>query len=238
MKTYKIHLIRHGITQANLDGKYVGHVDVPLCDQGKAQLVQMVNDFEYPTPDALFCSPLSRCIETAQIIYGDMNPIIIPDLIEYNFGDFEGKTAEELRKNELFSQWLSGNSDFAPPFGESNAQFGKRVCGAFSKIVDGLIKTGTTNVSIVTHGGVIMAILHCFAVPELPMTEWLTPNGCGYTACITPSLWSRMQKFEVFGELPIVEDDNLESSENPFEINKEVLRNANYGFFDEIDFQK
>lgn len=236
MKTYKIHLVRHGLTQSNLEGKYVGHVDVPLCEQGKAQLVQMVNDFKYPVSEALFCSPLSRCIETAKIIYSDMNPIIIPDLIEYNFGDFENKTAEDLRKNELFLQWLSGGADFAPPFGESNAQFGKRVCGTFSKIVDGLIKTGTTSASIITHGGVIMAILHFFALPELPMTDWLTPNGCGYTVCITPSLWSRMKKFEVFGELPISENEELKSEPDFMDINNEILENEDYGFLDDLQF--
>ncbi len=232
MKTYKIHLIRHGLTQANLDGTYAGHVNIPLCEQGNKQLNQMVRDFEYPQTEALFCSPLTRCIETAKIIYPDLNPIIINELIEYNFGEFEGKTADELRNDELFSDWLSGSADAAPPFGESNRQFGKRVCDSFCKIVDGLLKTGTTNASIVCHGGVIMAIMHCFAVPELPMTNWLVPNGCGFTLNITPSLWSRMQKFEVLCELPITQDepqdgDSLVSA-------RKDLENANYGFFTTI----
>ncbi len=230
MKTYKIHLIRHGLTQSNLDGKYIGHIDVPLCDQGRLQLAQMVKDYEYPKADALFCSPLSRCVETAKILYGDMEPIIIPELIEYNFGEFEGKTAEELQNNEQFSLWLSGGADFAPPFGESNAQFGKRIYNTFIKIVNGLIKTGTTSASIITHGGVIMAILQCFGVPELPMAQWLAPNGCGFTVCITPSIWSRIQKIEVLYDLPIVENgqDTIDNRNNYINVYKEDLEKFNY----------
>lgn len=230
MKTYKIHLIRHGLTQSNIDGKYTGHSDVPLCEQGILQLNQMVKDYEYPKADALFCSPLSRCVETAKIVYNDMTPLIIPELIEYNFGDFEGKTAQELQDNELFSMWLSGSSDVAPPFGESNAEFGKRIYNTFIKIVDGLIKTGTTNASIVTHGGVIMAILQCFAVPELPMAQWLAPNGCGFTVCITPSIWSRIQKVEVLYDIPIVDeqDESYQKYDEHINIFKQDLENFNY----------
>lgn len=232
MKTYKINLIRHGVTQANLDGLYAGHSDIPLCEQGKKQLEQMVNDFEYPYTETLFCSPLTRCIETAKIIYPDLKPIIINELIEYNFGEFEGKTADELRSDELFSSWLSDDADSAPPFGESNRQFGDRVCTAFSKIVDGLIKTGTTSASIVAHGGVIMALMHCFAVPELPMTNWLVPNGCGYTITITPSVWSRIQKFEVLNDLPITEEEITD--ESSIACARKHLEDANFGFFNVI----
>lgn len=237
MKTYKIHLIRHGLTQSNLDGKYAGHSNVSLCEQGVKQLEQMVKDYEYPACDALFCSPLARCLETAGIVYPDKKPIIINELIEYNLGEFEGKTADELKNNELFSVWLSGDADTAPPFGESNRQFGTRVGTSFLKIVDGLIKTGTTSASLVTHGGVIMALMHCFAVPELPMTSWLVPNGCGYTICITPSLWSRVQKFEALCELPIVEENEAEL-ENTLLSKRENIKNANIGFFDILHKEK
>ncbi|MEG0978568.1 MAG: histidine phosphatase family protein [Oscillospiraceae bacterium] len=232
MKTYKIHIIRHGITQANLDGQYAGHGDYPLCEQGKNQLEQMVADYEYPESDALFCSPLTRCIETAKIIYPEKKPIIINELIEYNFGEFEGRTADELRSDELFVKWLSGDADAAPPFGESNRHFGTRVCSAFTKLVDGLIKTGTASASLVIHGGVIMALMNCFAVPELPMTSWLVPNGCGYTICITPSLWSRLQKFEVMQELPVIDDEDFH--EGAISSAREKLKNANYGFFNVV----
>ena len=72
MKTYQIHLIRHALTQGTIDGKYIGHTDEPLCDEGKAQLKDIMENYgEYPQVDAVFSSPLKRCIETAQTIYPD-----------------------------------------------------------------------------------------------------------------------------------------------------------------------
>lgn len=202
MKTYKIHLIRHGLTQGNIDGTYVGHRDFPVCEQGIEQLKQMKADLVYPEVPALFCSPLLRCRQTAEILYPDQEPIIINDFIEYNFGEFEGKTADEMKDDELFAAWLAGGPDVAPPFGESNGEFGKRINNAFEKVVEGLLKTGVTEAAIVTHGGVIMGLMSMFALPELPMPEWLVPNGCGFTLLITPTLWTHARKLEAYAEIP------------------------------------
>ena len=83
----------------------------------------------------------------------------------------------------------------------------KRVCEGFIKIIDGLIKTETDRAAIVTHGGVMMALLTNFGLPQLPMHEWITPNGCGYTLRITPSLWMRGHKLEVVYEFPYEKND-------------------------------
>ena len=49
MKYYKLHLIRHGLTQGNLDGLYIGSgSDLPLCAEGRAQLKTLKKDFAYP----------------------------------------------------------------------------------------------------------------------------------------------------------------------------------------------
>ena len=121
---------------------------------------------------------------------------------ECDFGEFENLTAEELAPHKEFSEWLAGGPDAKPLNGESNQEFSTRVCDAFIKTVDGLIKTGTTSCAIFTHGGVIMSILSAFGLPELPMTEWLCPSACGYTVRITPSLWSKTRKMEVINDIP------------------------------------
>ena len=49
MKTFKLHLIRHGITAGNLQGLYIGSgTDLPLCDEGRAQLADLKERFAYP----------------------------------------------------------------------------------------------------------------------------------------------------------------------------------------------
>lgn len=202
MKSYTIHFIRNALTDENLEGRYIGHTDVEIGEEGRAQLGQMKDDLIYPPVDAVFTSPLKRCTETAKILYPDNKPIVIEGLIEYNFGEFENKTAEQLERHPVFPKWLAGEKGVEPPFGESNEAFEKRVLGTFEKIAEGLMKTGTTSAAIVTHGGVIMAILAAFGIPEYPMHEWITPNGCGFTVKVNPSLWMRAKKFEVFSEFP------------------------------------
>ena len=59
MKTFKLHLIRHGITAGNLQGLYIGSgTDLPLCDEGRAQLADLKERFAYPQVDTVFSSPL------------------------------------------------------------------------------------------------------------------------------------------------------------------------------------
>lgn len=215
MKSYYIYFYRNGLTDSNLEGKYIGHTDVELSEDGVKQIEQMKKDYDYPYVDAVFTSPLKRCTKTASLVYPDKEAIVINDLIEYNFGEYEGRTAEELKENELFARWLSGEQGVEPPFGESNEAFANRVANCFIKIVDGLLKTGTTKAAIFTHGGVIMYLLSAFGIPEAPMHEWLMPGGCGYAIRITPGIWTRGRKFEVIAEVPYVpgEDEDEEITE-------------------------
>ncbi len=203
MKTFKIHLLRHGISEGSEEGQYIGHTDVSLTEYGKRQLADMMLEYEYPAVDAVMCGPLNRCLETAKILYPDKSPIIYDDLSEYDFGEFEGLTADDLKNEEEFAEWLSGGPDAAPPYGESNADFQKRIQRCFVNIVAGVIKAGLDNVAVITHGGVIMSIMQMFAIPEAPMHEWLTPNGCGYTLNIIPSLWGNTSKAELWAEIPL-----------------------------------
>ena len=70
MKTFKLHLIRHGLTSGNLQGLYIGSgTDIPLCDEGRAQLAELKERFEYPQVDTVFSSPLMRAVETANILF-------------------------------------------------------------------------------------------------------------------------------------------------------------------------
>lgn len=213
MKSYYIYFIRNGMTAEINEGQYIGHTDVPLSEAGEKQLLQMKESYEYPEPEVVFTSPLKRCVRTAQLLYPDTDCIPMRDLMEYDFGEFEGKTAQELEEHPVFARWLAGEPGVQPPFGESNEDFQRRVCGCFCKIVEGLFKTGMTKAAIVTHGGVISTLLSCYGLPEAPMHEWMMPDGCGYCVRITPMLWSGGQKMEVFDELPVVprvpEDEDI-----------------------------
>lgn len=200
MRNYKIHFIRHAASEGSDEGRYIGHTDCALSEEGRAQLLQMKDDCFYPHPEVVFSSPLKRCTDTCSILFSELNPIIIDGLIECNFGEFENKTADELSKNEDFTSWLKGET--APPFGESSNAFGQRVCSSFEKIAEGMMKSGVFEAAIVTHGGVISAILEAYGIPEAQMHEWMMPNCCGYTALLDPAMWMRSKKFEVYAQIP------------------------------------
>lgn len=203
MKTYTIYMFRHGLTKGNLNAQYIGHTDLPLTTDSISALRSIKAHHHYPRVDAVFSSPLKRCKDSASIMFPDNNILIIDDFIEYNFGEFEGLTAEDLKDNEDFKVWLRGDFNTAAPFGESNGQFAHRVCAAFEKVVEGCLKTGTETVAIVGHAGVLMTILACYGVPEAPMAHWQMDAGYGFKLRVTPSLWMQTNKLEVVDTAPV-----------------------------------
>ncbi len=116
MKTFKLHLIRHGLTQGNLDGLYVGSgTDLPLCDTGRAQLIDLTQRFEYPTPEVVFSSPLKRAVETSNILFPNApHKYSVDALREAGFGKFEGKPIQDLVKDPDFVRWMDPTSGYTP----------------------------------------------------------------------------------------------------------------------------
>ena len=70
MRNYRLNLIRHGLTEGNLLGQYLGSgTDSPLCQEGVDRLVELREKFVYPKVDKLYVSPMKRTVETAEIIF-------------------------------------------------------------------------------------------------------------------------------------------------------------------------
>lgn len=206
MKSYIIHFIRHGAIDETLSGKYIGTTDVPLSEKGRLDLKKLDYEYRYPGTQVVFTSPLKRCTETCKILYPELNPLSITALSECNFGEWEGKTAEELKNDPDFEKWLAGDNSVKPPRVESNADFTRRICRMFESIVEGLMKTGTTESVIVTHGGVIMTLLAVYGLPQAKPFEWTMDNGFGYSLRVTPMLWQRDKVCEVFRTIPMEQE--------------------------------
>ncbi len=202
MKSYYIHFIRHGAINPTLRGRYIGVTDVPLSDKGKIEIRKLDATMAYPYAKVVFTSPLKRCTQTARIIYPDIEPLVIDHLSECHFGEWENKSAAELAGDETFKKWLAGDPSVKPPRGESNADFTRRICLVFESIVDGLIKTGTTDAAIITHGGVMTTLLSVYGIPQAKPFDWVCDNGYGYSLRITPMLWQRDKVAEVFDRIP------------------------------------
>jgi alpha-ribazole phosphatase len=202
MKSYQIHFIRHGQTEGNAQGRYIGSTDMPLSEEGVRRLQDLREHYDYPGAAVYYSSPLKRCIETCRILYPQATPIAVAGLQECDFGRWEGKTAVELQGDPNFHTWLESGQQTSPPDGESGVEFTRRVCETFEKLVEGLMRTGTTQAVVVAHGGTIMTLLTAYGLPRAKFYDWIVDNGCGYSLRITPGLWMRDKVAEVYAKLP------------------------------------
>jgi alpha-ribazole phosphatase len=202
MKTYVIHLIRNGACEGNLEGRYIGRTESPLAMEAIKDLIQKKQDHPYPQAQAFYASPSTRCVDTLKILYPEADPEVILELAECDFGDWENKRAKDLENDPAFQKWVENGSQAAPPNGESGDVFFRRVCMGFEMLVQNLMLSGTTTSVLVTHGGVIMAILAAYGLPKANFYDWMCEGGCGYSIRIHPGLWTRGRTVEVFDTLP------------------------------------
>ena len=203
MKSYKIHLIRHGITEANERGQYLGTTDLPLSAGGLADLLNKKNEAIYPPAKYFYTSPLTRCKQTLEVLYPQNNAEAVAQLAECDFGRFEGKSAAELQYDEDFQKWVTGASSVIPD-GEDPAAFQARVMAAFESIVEDVMKKGDGDAVVCTHGGVIMLIMAAYAVPQADLSAWGAEPGCGFTLRVSPSLWMREPVAEAIDYVPLI----------------------------------
>jgi alpha-ribazole phosphatase len=148
-----ITLIRHGKTSGNYEKRYVGITDEQMTMEGERE----IHIRKYPEADIVFSSPLVRCVRTAKIIYPGKDIILIDDLRETNFGLFEGKNYKELSGNPDYQAWIDGGGVDAFPGGESREDASKRSLRGFYSLIQQA--ADYTNISVICHGGTIMAIL-------------------------------------------------------------------------------
>lgn len=208
MKSYQIHFIRHGMTAENTAGAYIGTTDVPLSIAGIEKLKTYDQTFDYPGTPLLYTGPLLRCVQTCNILYPALQPKVISGLTECSFGDWEGKTAAQLAGDPLFSRWLANSKEVTPPNGESGPDFTKRICKAFEKLVNDLMKSGETTAVVVTHGVVIMTLLSIYGLPQAESYRWQMDNGFGFSLRITPVLWMRDKVAEVYEKIPYEKEED------------------------------
>lgn len=201
MKTYKIYLIRHGLTEANEKGRYIGKTDLALTKESVKELKDLRASYTYPSASVIYSGPLKRCVQTAQILYPGREIQTVDNLTEYDFGDFEGKTGAELDGRPDFTAWVSGKMP-ASPNGESNEDFQKRVLLGFNQIVVDLMRKGETSGAVIMHGGVMTTLLSACALPQRRAVEWGCDAGFGYTLLVTPTLYQRSGVVEVIDLIP------------------------------------
>ena len=81
---------------------------------------------DYPGPDAVYVSPLKRCVQTAAILFPGEPVQIIEELSECDFGEFENKNYKELDGNADYQAWVDSNGMLPFPGGESREEAKRR----------------------------------------------------------------------------------------------------------------
>ncbi len=143
-------LVRHGETDWNVHGRLQGSSDIPLNDTGRAQAREAAHLLRTRSWDSIVASPLSRAYETAEIIGAELGLPVSdtdPALVERHYGAAEG-----LTEWEAYDNWPWGDY----PGLEPRPTVARRGVTAVSRLAE---SHPDTAIVVVTHGGVIRAIL-------------------------------------------------------------------------------
>ena len=153
-----VYLARHGQTAYNLEGRFQGHLPVPLDDTGREQAAELAERAAAYDFAALWCSPLLRARETADVVARriGLQPREDVRLVETDAGNWTDRSFAEVHAEapELFAAFLAGDPSFAFPGGESLAQQDERVAAALTDV-----EAGELPALVVCHGMVIRAAL-------------------------------------------------------------------------------
>jgi broad specificity phosphatase PhoE len=118
----RIVLIRHGQTAWSLSGQHTGRTDIPLTDAGQSAAIALKPVLAKFTFSHVLASPLSRARDTAKLAGFD-SPTIEPDLMEWNYGQYDGRTTKEIRKQQPDWDVFTHGA----PGGESPADVTRRI---------------------------------------------------------------------------------------------------------------
>lgn len=159
MTTRRLLLVRHGVTDWNREGRFQGHLDPPLAEDGVAEAILLgarLERDERLRPARVVSSTLARARETAEVIATKVGITVEPDprLIEIGQGDWEGRTHADLAVSDAdrYAAWHRDAGIRQPPGGESIESAAHRV-GALLAGLDGAV--GRWPVCVVSHGGTL-----------------------------------------------------------------------------------
>jgi broad specificity phosphatase PhoE len=138
-----IYVARHGETAWNLTGQHMGRIDMPLTERGERNARRLGERLRGLTFAKAFTSPLQRASQTCELAGFKAAAVVDPDLTEWDYGAYEGKTTQEILKEQ--PGWQMFRDGY--PGGESAEQ----VCARADRVVS-RVRAIDGNVLLFSHG--------------------------------------------------------------------------------------
>ena len=127
----RIVLVRHGKTEWSESGQHTGTTDLPLTEQGEADAATLASRLASFDFGLVLSSPLQRALRTAQIA-GFPSPEVDPNLVEWDYGAYEGRTTKDIRA-ELGYDWTVFENGVVP--GDSSGETVEEVAARASRVL-------------------------------------------------------------------------------------------------------
>jgi alpha-ribazole phosphatase len=157
-------LIRHTALQVP-QGICYGQSDVDVAATFFAEVETLKSKLANMQFDAIYSSPLQRCTKLADALQGTLNMAsygVHPNLSELHFGDWEMQAWDDIPR-DVFDEWAHNYAHIAPPNGETFSQMQQRV---LDFLAEAQLQHAGQEIAIVTHGGVIRALIaHVLNMP-------------------------------------------------------------------------
>ena len=171
-------LARHGETTWNKERRFQGRLDVPLNDVGREQARALAEQARGEGLVALYCSPLVRARETAEIVGRalGLEPRVDDRLTEVDVGAWEERLKPDIQREEpdAWAAFQAAGPDWRFPGGESLAEQQERVVAA---LVD-ITQRRDLPALVICHRGVVRcALAHTHSRGLATYHEWSVPNG-------------------------------------------------------------
>jgi len=143
----EVWLLRHAETEWSRDGRHTGRSDVPLTEAGREHARALRERVAGHAFALVLSSPLSRARETAEL--AGLEPELRDDLVEFDYGDYEGITTAQIREERPdWYLWRDGS-----PNGETAGDVGRRV----DRVIEEALRAAG-DVALVAHGHVLRAL--------------------------------------------------------------------------------
>ena len=159
-KTTRIYMVRHGATQLSAEDRFAGAVDVELSEAGKFQAGRLAERLADDAIAAVYCSPLTRTIQTATILASPQDaPVTHRDgLREIHHGHWEGMRRADVESQfpDEYAAWEEDPFTFAPQGGEAGVNVIARALPVIREIV---VDHRGQNVLVVSHKATLRLII-------------------------------------------------------------------------------